>query len=219
MEADLAALGLVPFTFDIAGRRWRIEAVRDQAALLDASDRLGAFPFGLLLWESAPALAAILAERSPDLTGQRVLEIGAGAGLPGLVAAHLGAKVVAIDHSGLAVALARRNADGNGVTGIRHVEADWAAFDPPHPSDLILGSDVLYDRDAHDLVLDLITRSIAPGGRILLADPSRQDTPLFVRRLEAAFEVSCMTVEQPVLVPSSGAQCLTVSIIEATPRR
>jgi predicted nicotinamide N-methyase len=218
MEPELPALRLVPFTFDIAGRRWRIEAVRDQQALLELSDRLDAFPFGLLLWESAPALATALAERCPDLTGRRVLEIGAGTGLPGMVAAYLGAEVVAIDHSASAVALARRNAAENGVAGIHNVEADWTRFGSPEPFDLILGADVLYDRDAHGIVLDVVTRCLAPDGRVLFADPSRQDTPLFIRRLEESFEVVRTAREEPVLVPSSGLQTVVVTILDGTLR-
>ncbi len=215
MDVDLATLDLVPNTFEIAGRRWTIRSVRDQQSLLAALDRLDEFPFGLLLWESAPALAAALVERVPDLTGKTVLELGAGAGLPGLVAAHLGAEVTQIDHSAWTVALARDNAVANGLTGVRHERADWATFSPLVPFDLILGSDVLYDRDAHDAVLSIIARCLAPAGRVLLADPSRQDTPLFVRRLETRFAVVRTASLEQVLVPSSGKPEVMVTILDA----
>src|SRR5262245_21110062 len=52
-------------------------------------------PYGIVLWPSAIALAHEVASRALD--GARVLELGAGTGLPGIVAASAGARVVQTD--------------------------------------------------------------------------------------------------------------------------
>src|SRR5690349_7060332 len=52
-------------------------------------------PYGVVLWPAAIALAHELLTR--DLTGARILELGAGTGLPGIVAASRGARVVQTD--------------------------------------------------------------------------------------------------------------------------
>ena len=70
-------------------------------------------PYGIVLWPSAIALAHELATR--DLAGTRVLELGAGTGLPGIVAASLGARVVQTDRQQLALHVCRQNAARNGA--------------------------------------------------------------------------------------------------------
>src|SRR5215213_4433437 len=54
----------------------------------------GRLPYGVVLWPAAIALGHEIACRAEAFRGRRVLELGAGTGLPGLVAATLGARVV-----------------------------------------------------------------------------------------------------------------------------
>src|SRR5205085_6890233 len=88
---------LIPF----GGREWRIRAVADQDKLLDAVTddvSLERFPYGMLLWPSAVALSEWLVESRREFMGRRILELGAGAGLPGIVARWLGADVCQTDY-------------------------------------------------------------------------------------------------------------------------
>lgn len=75
-------------------------------------------PYGVALWPASIALAHELATRSETLAGSTVLELGAGTGLPGIVAAALGAQVVQTDRHELALSVCRRNGERNGITGI-----------------------------------------------------------------------------------------------------
>src|SRR5438874_13269890 len=102
----------------IGDRVWKITCVQSQEALLDAAESFAHFPYGFLLWESAVGLARLLAARPELVSGKRALELGAGAGLPGLVARSLGAEVWQTDHQPDALALARYNAWQNGVEGL-----------------------------------------------------------------------------------------------------
>jgi predicted nicotinamide N-methyase len=177
-------------TWDIAGRRWSITAVGDQDALIESvstEEELAQFPYGLLLWAAAPGLAQRLAQEPSLVAGKRVLEIGAGVGLPGLVAAHLGASVTQTDYQAVALALARRNAAQNGIPGVRVLAGDWRQFtlaDEEPPFDVVLGSDVLYERSLHDTLRALLPRLIAPGGLLLVSDPLRPQVVEFMDRLE-----------------------------------
>ena len=84
---------------DIGGARFVLERPAEPESLIDE----GAFaddeflPYWAERWPSGIALAEHLAAH--DLRGARVLEIGCGLGLPSLVAARLGADVVATDWS------------------------------------------------------------------------------------------------------------------------
>ena len=51
--------------------------------------------------------------------------------------------------------------------------ADWEAWDDPARYDWVIGSDILYADDAHWPLRRIFTGNLAPGGRVLLADPFR----------------------------------------------
>jgi predicted nicotinamide N-methyase len=193
-------LELVDLT--IGGRTWRVLTVRDQDALLDLADHLDHVPYGFLLWESAIALAELLTQHPEWVAGRRVLELGAGLGLPGLVARSLGAEVWQTDHEPHALALAQVNAAHNGVSGLHHFLADWTAWAHPVQYDLILGADILYERAMHPYLAPIFARNLAPGGRLLLADPSRPQALTFVADLEKQgwhFEITMQTIALPLV--------------------
>jgi predicted nicotinamide N-methyase len=184
---EAAGVPLATFQFSFAGRDWSIRAARDHESLMAAAERFVAFPFGLLLWESAQALAEVLADYRDLIVGRSVLELGAGVGFPGIVAGALGAASVRqTDHVFEALALCVANAKANGIEGIEVALANWDAWTDAGTYDLIIGSDVVYERSAHAALVAILDRNLAGGGRVLLADPGRQDTPLFLRDLADA---------------------------------
>jgi predicted nicotinamide N-methyase len=79
----------------------------------EAFDEEEFLPYWAELWPSGQALAA--AVEALDLRGSRVLELGAGLGLPSLAAALGGAHVLATDWAEDAVELLRLNAGRNRV--------------------------------------------------------------------------------------------------------
>lgn len=129
--------------------------------------------YGLSLWPSAIALAHELVARRDELRGTRVLELGAGTGLPGIVAATCGARVVQTDRQPAAIEICRENGISNGVAGVEYRVADWAAWDDATRYDVILGADVLYAEKSHPHLRRIFDTNLAPGGRLLLADPFR----------------------------------------------
>ena len=76
----------------------------------------------------ATTLSAFVVERRGLVAGRRVLELGCGRGLCGLVAAQCGAaSVVLTDYEPAVLALARKNVEANAV--IRTIIAGiWVAF-------------------------------------------------------------------------------------------
>lgn len=161
----------------LAGREWTIlhtGAVlsrEDEARFLgEGGERL---PYGVALWPAAIALAHDVASRPDAFRGRRVLELGAGTGLPGIVAAALGGRVVQTDRQAVAMSLCRLNGERNGAGSIEHRVADWTAWDETGLFDWIVGSDVLYGERLHPHLRRIFESNLAPGGRVLLSDPFR----------------------------------------------
>jgi len=206
---------LAIFTFTIGGRPFRVHAARDHASLMTAADRFVAFPFGLLVWESAQALAEALADDRDRVAGRTVLELGAGVGLPGIVARAVGAASVRqTDHISEALVLCRTNAEDNGVAGIETSLANWDAWTDAGTYDLIIGSDIVYERQAHAPLAAILGRNLAPGGRVVLADPGRQDTPLLIADLAAAGWKSARGQRTVAALMPGGADTVGIDIIE-----
>jgi len=186
--------------------------VQNQDALLDAAVTLEHFPFGFLLWESAVALARRLAFDPELVAGKSVLELGAGVGLPGIVARAQGAEVRQTDHQAGALSLAQRNARQNGVTGIHTFLADWRDWTHEARYEVTLGADILYERTLHYDLERVFRRSLAPGGCLLLADPGRPQSLEFVARLEnSGWHIEMET--QVVLLEQEGPDCLPVEVV------
>jgi len=136
------------------------------------------------------ALAHDVAIRS--LRSRRTLELGCGLGLPSIAAARAGGRVLATDWSEDAIAATLENAARNGV----ELEALRCAWSEPNaiveraPWDLVLASDVLYERRNGDELLDLLPRLVDEHGLILIADPGRAAAePFFERAAEAGWIV------------------------------
>lgn len=141
-------------------------------------------PFWSVLWPSAIVLARFL--KGLDLpAGCRVLELGAGVGLAGLVAAQQGGMVTQTDFVPGALALQQANAELNGVTGMRHELADWRNFDLSRKFDLIIGSDILYEPKLHGCLGEIFRGCLEEKGTVILADPSREGGKIFIRSLLA----------------------------------
>lgn len=182
-------LPLEEYHLRLEGREWRIlhtgaivSHEDEQRFLGDGQSRV---PYGIVLWPAAIALAHEVATLAPSVAGARVLELGAGTGLPGIVAASLGAEVVQTDRQELALHVCKQNAERNGVTRIAHRAADWTAWDDAQSYDVILGADVLYASTLHPALRAIFETNLAPGGKVLLSDPFRRESFALLEAMEA----------------------------------
>jgi predicted nicotinamide N-methyase len=113
----------------------------------------------------------------------RVVELGAGLGVPSLVAAARRAGVTAVDWAADAVELLRENAARNSLA-LDARRTDWRAFEGAY--DLVLAADVLYEERNVEPLLELLPQ-LAP--EVLLAEPGRPHAAAFLERAHERWRV------------------------------
>lgn len=133
-------------------------------------------PYWADVWPSARVLARVVLGMAGS--GNRLLELGCGSGLVASAAARAGFAVLATDYYEDALRFTRVNVHRSaGSAGarrlvVRHV--DWRQFpDDLGHFDVVVASDVLYERPHASLVATALARTLAGGGTALVADPGR----------------------------------------------
>ena len=189
LSAELLALDqrfdITTVMVALPGGEVALEVPRSADALISEADfaKDERLPYWADIWPSSTALATVVA--ALDGRGRRALELGCGVGLVTIGALRAGYDVLATDYYEDALLFARRNAwrSTGGEPATRVV--DWRAF----PSglgrfDLVLASDVLYERPHATLIADAILAALAPNGVALVADPGRTALLTFVTACE-----------------------------------
>jgi predicted nicotinamide N-methyase len=155
-----------------------------------------AWPLFGLSWPSGVALATRLAQRDVR-ADERILEIGCGLALPSLVGHRRGADITASDCHPLAAGFLRANLRLNGLAPMSYRHGQWNTparermRSGAHRGsvvrgrfDLIIGSDLLYERDASGGLAAFIGRHASARAQVWIVDPDRSNRAAFNRQME-----------------------------------
>jgi len=165
------------------------------------AQRLGissaAWPMFGLLWPSGAHLAARMAQR-PVNACERILEIGCGLALASLVGHRCGANVTASDCHPLAESFLEENLRLNDLAPIKYRHGHWSdrsrRSEGSNESDagvvcgqfdLIIGSDLLYERDENASLAGFVARHASAAAEVWIIDPDRSNRPAFNRQMAA----------------------------------
>ena len=170
-----------------------------------------AWPLFGLLWPSALHLAERLAQR-PVQAGERILEVGCGLALASLVGHRRGADVTASDCHPLAAGFMLENLRINGLLPLQYRHGRWGMLPARDGSsapidsslatvnpyarisiaapvqgrfDLIMGSDILYERDEAGTLAAFIEEHAAHACEVWVVDPNRGNRAHFHRHMGA----------------------------------
>ncbi len=165
-----------------------------------AAERLGissaSWPLFGLLWPSGVQLATQLASR-PVSVHERILEIGCGLGLASLVGQRRGARITASDRHPLTRTFLKKNAQLNGLPVLKYRHGQWGNVGPDPcvldtgaellnaRYDLIIGSDLLYERGMAQDVANFIHDHAFSAAEVWMMDPGRGYRPEFNRHMAA----------------------------------
>ena len=131
-----------------------------------------AWPYFGQVWPAGLRLAEAMAGLS--LAGRRVLEVGCGLAIAGIVSHRHKAEVTASDRHPLCARFLRENLRLNGLSPVAYHDADWE-----HPDDrlgkfdLIIGSDVLYEASHPSQLAHFVERHASDHVEVVIVDPGR----------------------------------------------
>ncbi|KAJ3271894.1 hypothetical protein HDV01_006108 [Terramyces sp. JEL0728] len=100
-------------------------------------------PFGNYIWPSAYLLCYFIIANLELFRNKKIVELGAGVGIPGMIASKLGCSVVMTDKSDILPNL-RECVVANGLSA-QVKELDWLKSYQSEDYDYIIGSDLFYD--------------------------------------------------------------------------
>lgn len=169
------------------------------------------WPIFGLLWPSGARLAQRLAARGAR-PGERVLEMGCGLALPSLVGHRMGLDMTASDCHPLTSRFLRANLLLNALAPMDYRHGAWHTPPPQDAGDhsttlrgrydLLVGSDLLYDRDASTLLAGFIGRHASPQAEVWIVDPDRGNRAVFLRQMQA---LGFVAEQERLDTPANGA--------------
>lgn len=154
-----------------------------KAAMVGISS--AAWPLFGQIWPSSLALADLM--QCWDVGGSRVLEIGCGLGLASLVIHRRLGDVTASDNHPMVESFLVENLRRNCLPPMKFAIGNWGGANPwLGEFDLIVGSDVLYERDHSHQLAEFIRLHAAPHADVVIVDPNRGNRNAFARCLQTS---------------------------------
>ena len=130
------------------------------------------WPLFGLVWPSAQKMADVM--QTWPLASLRILEIGCGLGLASLVVHRRLGNITASDYHPYTERFLQANLLLNAMQPMPYFRGHWERTNPLLGEfDLIIGSDVLYERDHPQQLAGFIQRHAAPHAQVLIIDPNR----------------------------------------------
>jgi predicted nicotinamide N-methyase len=139
------------------------------------------FPFWAKIWEASLVLADYVATlESP----KKILELGAGLGVPSLVAAKFGHDVLATDYEELPLEFIKLSAKENNLK-VKTKILDWRNPDFSQKFDLIIGSEIVFRKSLFEPLIELFKNYLEDEGEVILSHPSERKRVLIPFLYEA----------------------------------
>jgi predicted nicotinamide N-methyase len=112
-----------------------------------------------------------------------VLELAAGLGLPGILAAQIASEVTISDYVPEAVELMQSSAMLNQCTNVHCRLLNWYELPTDLKAEVLLLSDINYEASAFEVLYHVLIDFLARGSTILLSSPQRLMAKPFIERL------------------------------------
>jgi len=180
--------------YNIGGENFHIRSLLDKQQYWDPEGIAGKVGissgnwslFGVI-WPSGQMLARHMS--SYTVNDLRILEVGCGLALASLVLKRRGADITVSDYHPEMSGFLKYNTGLNDLADIGTMAGNWESDESTSKSDdelfdLIIGSDILYERDHFSMLSAFIDRHAKPDAEIVIVDPNRGYIGKFNRRMQ-----------------------------------
>lgn len=177
-------------TIELGASDIHVRTLRDRQQFSDnngTAEKLGinssVWPLFGVIWDSSEVLAHQMSDY--EIADKRILEVGCGIGLASLVLNERLADITATDYHPEAGKFLAHNTHLNNDRNIPFVRTGWADEDEQQLGrfDLIIGSDLLYERDHIELLSQFILQHAKEQCEIILVDPGRGNHAKFSKQM------------------------------------
>jgi predicted nicotinamide N-methyase len=145
-----------------------IEAISDEE--FNEDERL---PYWAEIWPSSIALSEYVLENEDEFSGKKILELGCGLGLVGIVLTSIGGDVVFTDHDSHALQFTQENFYRNFKRPASVQLLDWRNPGNAQSFDIVVAADIIYEKRWLEPVLNVLQKKMARYGKAYIADPDR----------------------------------------------
>jgi predicted nicotinamide N-methyase len=131
-------------------------------------------PYWADLWPSAIALSQYIVNTNSIGKNSQVLEIGCGLSLPGIVAGKFSNRIILTDYIKEPLDFAKHNWKLNNDHTAQFDILDWRKPGNTFKADIVLASDVAYEKRSFKYLIGAFRKLVSPRGFILMSEPNRQ---------------------------------------------
>ena len=170
--------------FEIRSLLDRQQYADPHGAALAAGISSAAWPLFGMIWPSARMLANAM--QTQNIAGKRILEVGCGLALASLVIQRRLGDITASDCHPLTEGFLQENARLNALPRLKYQTGHWERDNPSLGQfDLIIASDVLYERHQPAMLASFIHLHASQQADIIVLDPDRGNRNGFCREMVA----------------------------------
>ena len=140
-------------------------------------------PYWAQVWHAAVGLCIFLQEHPEYIKNKTVLELGAGLGLPGIVAAATAKQVCISDKSAEAMAIVEKSVLHHQLNNVSCKVIEWDIIENITIPEVVLLSDINYEPDAFAALLMMISHLLENSCTIILSTPQRLMAKTFIEQV------------------------------------
>ncbi len=171
------------------------ESILDDETLLSAHGQLAWQPYWAQAWEAGLGLCQFMLDQ--PLSNRKILDLGCGIGLTAAWMLKQGGDVACGDNAPPALLFARLNTwPWRDRVSVHRI--DWHHTRLGECFEIIVGSDIVYDRAEVPALDRFFRQHLQTAGRVILSDPSRPMTREFLSTFE---QLGWILQEASVVVP------------------
>ncbi len=151
--------------------------------IYEQNENKSAFPYWAKIWPAAFVLTEFIAENPYWVSNKKILELAAGIGLPSLYSSHFASSVICSDYNEEAVLFIKENISLNKICNMSSAIIDWNQMPVELEWEVLLMSDINYNPNDFEVLLELMHSCLTMGKTILLSTPQRLAGRSFIEAL------------------------------------